>query len=105
MESSVGGGYEKVPDVPEDNWVWEPIGVKGLLSGPILSFCISLHFSGVIDVHLPERWGILQFSDGPVNGTEVNGGERIGDGGCRVKEIDNGRKDCEFFPNIICVTE
>lgn len=28
---------------PEDNWVWSP--------------------QGVIDMHLPERWGIIQFSD------------------------------------------
>lgn len=28
---------------PEDNWVWSP--------------------QGVIDMHLPERWGIVQFSD------------------------------------------
>lgn len=31
---------------------------------------------GVIDIHLPERWGVLQFSDGPVNETEVWGEER-----------------------------
>lgn len=30
---------------PEDNWVWSP--------------------QGVIDMHLPERWGIVQFSDQP----------------------------------------
>lgn len=31
--------------LPEDNWVWSP--------------------QGVIDMHLPERWGIVQFSDKP----------------------------------------
>jgi hypothetical protein len=31
--------------LPEDNWVWSP--------------------QGVIDMHLPERWGIVQFSDAP----------------------------------------
>jgi hypothetical protein len=30
---------------PEDNWVWSP--------------------QGIIDMHLPERWGIVQFSDEP----------------------------------------
>ncbi|WP_234571404.1 carbohydrate-binding family 9-like protein [Rhodohalobacter sp. 614A] len=30
---------------PEDNWVWSP--------------------QGVIDMHLPERWGIVQFSEEP----------------------------------------
>ena len=44
----VGGTYRKVPDRPEHNWVWSP--------------------PGVIDMHRPERWGYLQFSDkaGPV---------------------------------------
>ncbi len=37
-----GGRYEKVPNKPEDNWVWSP--------------------QGVIDMHRPERWGYLQFS-------------------------------------------
>jgi len=35
----VGDHYEKVP-VPEDNWVWSKIGV--------------------IDMHNPDRWGMLQ---------------------------------------------
>jgi len=33
----------------EDNWVWSP--------------------QGAIAMHRPERWGFLQFADGPVNGT------------------------------------
>lgn len=43
------GAYVKQTDpetgrpFPEDNWVWSP--------------------QGVIDMHLPERWGIVQFSD------------------------------------------
>lgn len=44
------GKYEKVPGTHEDNWVWSP--------------------QGVIDMHRPEHWGILQFSnsqDGPVS--------------------------------------
>jgi hypothetical protein len=38
----VGGAYRKVPNKPEANWVWSP--------------------QGVIDMHRPERWGVLQFS-------------------------------------------
>lgn len=37
-----GGAYRKVPNRPEDNWVWSP--------------------QGVIDMHRPERWGYVQFS-------------------------------------------
>jgi hypothetical protein len=40
---TAGGKYRKVPDRKEDNWVWSP--------------------QGVIDMHRPERWGYLQFSD------------------------------------------
>ena len=36
------GGYRKVPDTPEDNWVWSP--------------------QGIVDMHRPERWGFVQFS-------------------------------------------
>lgn len=36
------GAYQKVPDTPEDNWVWSP--------------------QGVIDMHRPEMWGVLQFT-------------------------------------------
>jgi hypothetical protein len=39
----IDGTYRRVPDTPEDNWVWAP--------------------TGVIDMHRPERWGILQFTD------------------------------------------
>ena len=39
----IDGVYRRVPDTPEDNWVWSP--------------------TGVIDMHRPERWGVLQFSD------------------------------------------
>lgn len=35
--------YVKVPGQPEHNWVWSP--------------------QGVIDMHRPERWGYVQFSD------------------------------------------
>ena len=40
----VDGNYKKVPDTPEDNWVWS--------------------HQGVIDMHRPEEWGILQFASG-----------------------------------------
>jgi hypothetical protein len=36
------GRFVKIPNRPEDNWVWSPIGV--------------------VDMHRPEQWGILQFS-------------------------------------------
>ncbi|UCD74487.1 MAG: carbohydrate-binding family 9-like protein [Phycisphaerales bacterium] len=38
----VAGRYEKIPDTPEDNWVWSP--------------------QGVINMHVPERWGYVTFS-------------------------------------------
>ncbi|HEX3742358.1 MAG TPA: carbohydrate-binding family 9-like protein [Bryobacteraceae bacterium] len=37
-----GGKYIKVPGKPEDNWVWSP--------------------QGLIDMHVPERWGYVQFA-------------------------------------------
>ena len=38
----VDGKYRRVPGTKEDNWVWSP--------------------QGVIDMHRPETWGIVQFS-------------------------------------------
>jgi len=38
----VDGHYEKVPDTPEDNWVWSP--------------------PGEVNMHIPERWGYVVFS-------------------------------------------
>ena len=38
----VDGKYRKVPNTPEDNWVWSP--------------------QGAIDMHRPEHWGYVQFS-------------------------------------------
>ena len=38
------GMYSKVPKTREDNWVWSP--------------------QGIIDMHRPEMWGYVQFSDG-----------------------------------------
>ena len=40
----VDGKYRKIKGKAEDNWVWSP--------------------QGVIDMHRPERWGIVQFSIG-----------------------------------------
>ncbi len=39
------GKYHKVPGLPEDNWVWSP--------------------QGVVDMHQPRTWGVLQFSTEP----------------------------------------
>jgi hypothetical protein len=39
--------------LPEDNWVWSP--------------------QGAINMHMPERWGFVQFSDAPA-GADANGG-------------------------------
>lgn len=35
-------GYRKIPNTPENNWVWSP--------------------TGIIDMHRPERWGLLEFT-------------------------------------------
>jgi hypothetical protein len=40
----VDGRYCKVPGLPEDNWVWSP--------------------QGSVDMHMPERWGYVQFAVG-----------------------------------------
>lgn len=39
----IDGKYVKRPGLPEDNWVWSP--------------------QGVIDMHQPERWGLIEFVD------------------------------------------
>jgi hypothetical protein len=41
----VDGKYRKIKGTKEDNWVWSP--------------------QGVIDMHRPERWGVLQFCTQP----------------------------------------
>ncbi len=43
------GVYQKVPHTPEDNWIWSP--------------------QGVIDMHRPEKWGIVQFTKEPADKT------------------------------------
>jgi hypothetical protein len=40
----VEGKYQNVPGVPEDNWVWSP--------------------QGLINMHVPDRWGYVQFDGG-----------------------------------------
>ena len=45
------GKYRKVPNTPEDNWVWSP--------------------QGVVDMHRPERWGFVQFSTAKPGGEAV----------------------------------
>jgi hypothetical protein len=61
-------GYTKRLDprtakpLPEDNWVWSP--------------------QGAVDMHMPERWGFVQFSDA-VAGTNV--GALVEDSNDRVK--------------------
>jgi hypothetical protein len=39
----VDGQYQKRPGLPEDNWVWSP--------------------QGMVDMHQPERWGLVEFVD------------------------------------------
>jgi Carbohydrate family 9 binding domain-like len=41
----VGGKYRRLKGRPEDNWVWSP--------------------QGVVNMHRPETWGVLQFSSAP----------------------------------------
>jgi poly(3-hydroxybutyrate) depolymerase len=42
-----GGVYKKVPDAPADNWTWSP--------------------PGLVDMHRPEMWGVLQFTRKPAS--------------------------------------
>ena len=46
----VDGKYKKIPNKPEDNWIWSP--------------------QGVIDMHRPEKWGYVQFSTAKIGETE-----------------------------------
>jgi hypothetical protein len=47
----VGNEYRKIPNRKEHNWVWSP--------------------QGAIDMHRPERWGLLQFSTATPGATEL----------------------------------
>jgi ketosteroid isomerase-like protein len=44
------GKYKKIPNLPENNWVWSP--------------------QGIIDMHRPERWGYVQFSTSPAGSVQ-----------------------------------
>ncbi len=46
-----GNQYQKVPNTPEDNWVWSP--------------------QGVVDMHRPEMWGLLQFTTSTAGGASA----------------------------------
>jgi hypothetical protein len=46
-----GGTYKKVPKTPEDNWIWSP--------------------PGVVDMHRPEMWGLVQFSSRPASASNA----------------------------------
>ena len=53
----INGTYQKKKDdkgtyLSENNWVWNP--------------------TGEINMHVPERWGFLQFSTNPVDGDKIN---------------------------------
>lgn len=48
------GGYRKVPKTPEDNWVWSP--------------------TGIVDMHRPEKWGIVEFTTGATPNPNVKPG-------------------------------
>jgi hypothetical protein len=50
------GAYRKVAGRPEHNWVWSP--------------------QGLIDMHRPERWGVVQFSEAEA-GSESAARERV----------------------------
>jgi hypothetical protein len=49
--TSAGGAYSKIPNRPEDNWVWSP--------------------QGVVNMHRPETWGYVQFSTARVGSSEA----------------------------------
>jgi transglutaminase-like putative cysteine protease/dienelactone hydrolase len=49
--TATNDGYVKVPNTPEDNWVWSP--------------------QGVVDMHRPEMWGRVQFTAQPRKKIEV----------------------------------
>jgi hypothetical protein len=46
----VDGKYQKIAGKPEDNWVWSP--------------------QGIINMHCPEKWGYVQFSEARVGEAE-----------------------------------
>jgi poly(3-hydroxybutyrate) depolymerase len=44
---TTNGVYQKIPHKLEDNWVWSP--------------------QGVVDMHRPEMWGVIQFTSRPIS--------------------------------------
>ncbi|MEW6746686.1 MAG: carbohydrate-binding family 9-like protein [Planctomycetota bacterium] len=42
QHATAGGAYQKIPDTPENNWVWSP--------------------QGAINMHLPHMWGYVEFA-------------------------------------------
>lgn len=59
----VDGAYRKIAGRPEHNWVWSP--------------------QGIIDMHRPEMWGVVQFS-GAEAGSASGATERVVDDGTRA---------------------
>ncbi|KAB2660595.1 MAG: hypothetical protein DVB31_13835 [Verrucomicrobia bacterium] len=49
-----GAGYRKVPNTPENNWVWSP--------------------TGIVDMHRPEKWGVVEFTTARTAGRAVKPG-------------------------------
>ena len=50
----VNGRYQKVPQRPEENWVWSP--------------------TGIVDMHRPEKWGLVEFSTSTQGGRSIKPG-------------------------------
>lgn len=69
----VDGKYRKVPKTREDNWVW---------SAP-----------GIIDMHRPERWGLVQFSTAAPTGAPAAALNAPVDTGARVVDPHAAGRD------------
>lgn len=52
----VDGRYQKIPKRSEENWVWSP--------------------TGIVDMHRPEKWGLVQFSTATFGERDVSPGPR-----------------------------
>lgn len=66
------GKYVKVPNTPENNWIWSP--------------------QGIIDMHRPERWGYVQFTRKPP-GTTTFSPDPSAPARNRLQEIYYAQKD------------
>jgi len=71
------GAYQKIPKSPEANWVWSP--------------------QGVIDMHRPEMWGIVQFTSRPA--TEVISVKSIPGKAARDLGLEIYYAQRDFFKN------